>query len=151
MYLISMFLVKWLIWNIDGLLKSKYLSFITLIPQVDIVKTQSLFGKPGSVWHIAASGTGASDWLYFHEIDGILWWMLLAAHFFYISLLKIKELWKCNEKNFLFHFLLRNILKFIFHQSESYVLTMLSWSRRLKIYGLKSSIEVQLPTVKLKW
>ena len=26
---------------------------------------------------------------------------------------------------------------------------MLSWSRRLKIYGLKSSIEVQLPTVKL--
>ena len=39
------------------------------------------------------------------------------------------------------------IRKFIFRQSESCVLTMSSWSRRVKICGLKSSIEVQLPTV----
>ena len=37
--------------------------------------------------------------------------------------------------------------KFIFSQSEWRVLTMSSWSRRVKIRGLKSSIEVQLPTV----
>ena len=35
----------------------------------------------------------------------------------------------------------------IFHQSESCVFTMLSWSRQVKIRGLKSSIEVQLLTV----
>ena len=39
------------------------------------------------------------------------------------------------------------IRKFIFRQSESCVLTMSSWSRRVKICGLKSSIEVQQPTV----
>ena len=39
------------------------------------------------------------------------------------------------------------IRKFIFRQSESCVLTMSSWSRRVKIRGLKSSIAVQLPTV----
>ena len=39
------------------------------------------------------------------------------------------------------------IQKFIFRQSESCVLTMPSWSLRVKIRGLKSSIEVQLPTV----
>ena len=38
------------------------------------------------------------------------------------------------------------IRKFIFRQSESCVLTMSSWWRRVKICGLKSSIEVQLPT-----
>ena len=39
------------------------------------------------------------------------------------------------------------IRKFIFRQSESCVLTMSSWSRRVKLCGLKSSIEVQQPTV----
>ena len=39
------------------------------------------------------------------------------------------------------------IRKFISRQSESCVLTMSSWSRRVKICGLKLSIEVQLPTV----
>ena len=39
------------------------------------------------------------------------------------------------------------IRKFIFRQSESCVLTMSSWSRRVKIRGLKSSVEVQQPTV----
>ena len=39
------------------------------------------------------------------------------------------------------------IRKFIFRQSESCVLTMSSWSRRVKIRGLKSSSEVQQPTV----
>ena len=39
------------------------------------------------------------------------------------------------------------IRKFIFRQSESCVLTMSSWSRRVKLRGLKSSTEVQLPTV----
>ena len=35
----------------------------------------------------------------------------------------------------------------IFRQSESCVLTMLSWSRQVNICELKSFIEVQLPTV----
>ena len=39
------------------------------------------------------------------------------------------------------------IRKFIFRQSESCVLTMSSWSRRVKICGLKSYTEMQLPTV----
>ena len=39
------------------------------------------------------------------------------------------------------------IWKFIFCQSESCVLTISSWSRRVKIRGLKSSIKVRLPIV----
>ena len=58
--------------NIDGLLKSKYLGPIILNTQLDIVRTQSPFWKPGSVRHIAARGKGRSNWLCFHEIDRIL-------------------------------------------------------------------------------
>ena len=83
--------------NIDRLLKSKYLGLITLIPQLDIVRTQSPFWKPGSVRHIAARGTGASVLAMFHEIGRILWQMFMAAHFRYISLWKIKELLKHNQ------------------------------------------------------
>ena len=64
----------------------------------------------------------------------------------FFSLKKIKELPKCNEEFFLLESLLQN-LKFIFRQSESCVLMMSSWSRRVKIRWLKSSIEAQLPTV----
>ena len=39
------------------------------------------------------------------------------------------------------------IRKFIFRQSESCVFTMSSWSPPVKICGLESSTEVQLPTV----
>ena len=49
-------------------------------------------------------------------------------------------------KNFLFESFIK-IWKFIFCQSESCVLMMSSWSRRVKICGLNSSIEVQLPIV----
>ena len=67
--------------NIDGLLKIKYLGLITQIAQLDFVRTQSPFLKPGSVRHIAASGTEASDWLCFHKIGGILWRMFMTAYF----------------------------------------------------------------------
>ena len=133
-------------WNIDGLLKIKYLSSITLIPQLDIVRTQSPFWKPGSVRHIAASGTWASDWVCCHEIGGILWQTTLAADRCKILLLEIRKWPKCNKDFFLFESWLQ-IRKFIFRQSESCVLTMSSWSGRVKNHGLKSSIEVQLPTV----
>ena len=52
-----------------------------------------------------------------------------------------------NAMNNIFLSLYFKIRKFIFRQSESCVLTMSSWSRRVKIRGLKSSVEVQQPTV----
>ena len=72
--------------------------------------------------------------------------MLMAVHFCQISLLKSRN---CRNamKNFFCLSLYFKIRKFIFRQSESCVLTMSSWSRRVKIRGLKSSIGVQLPTV----
>ena len=70
----------------------------------------------------------------------------LAADFCKILLLEIKKWPKRNKDFFLFESWLQT-RKFIFRQSESCVLTMSSWSGRVKNHGLKSSIEVQLPTV----
>ena len=70
----------------------------------------------------------------------------MVAYFCEISLLKIKELPKRNKEKFC-PSLYFKIRKFIFRQSESCVLTMSSWSRRVKSWGLKSSVEVQQPTV----
>ena len=47
-----------------------------------------------------------------------------------------------QRRNFFCLSLYFKIRKFIFRQSQSCVLTMSSWSRRVKICGLKSSIEV---------
>ena len=138
-------------WNIDGLFKSKYLSLFTLIPQLDIVRTQSPFWKSGSVRHIAARGGGGGGRLamFSYVFMKLAWfydecsWLRIFARFHF---------WKSRNcrnatKTFFCLSLYFKIQKFIFHQSESYVLTMSSWSRRVKLRGLKSSIEVQQPTV----
>ena len=70
-------------------------------------------------------------------------WLRIFVRF---HLGKSRNCWNTMTKFFCLsiYFVIR---KFIFRQSESCVLTMSSWSRRVKICGLKSSIEVQLPTV----
>ena len=70
-------------------------------------------------------------------------WLCLFARFHFWKSRNCRN----STKNFFCLRLYFKIRKFIFRQSESCVLTMSSWSRRLKICGLKSSIEVQQPTV----
>ena len=70
-------------------------------------------------------------------------WLRIFARFHF---------WKSRNcrnttKKFFYLSLYFKIRKFIFCQSESCVLTMSSWSRRVKLCGLKSSIEEQQPTV----
>ena len=70
-------------------------------------------------------------------------WLRLFARFHF---------WKSRNcrnatKKFFCLSLYFKIRKFIFRQSESCVLTMSNCSRRVNICGLKSSIEVQQPTV----
>ena len=70
-------------------------------------------------------------------------WLRIFARF---------QFWKSKNcrnatKNIFCLSLYFKIRKFIFRQSESCVLTVSSWSRRVKNRGVKSSTEVQLPTV----
>ena len=71
--------------------------------------------------------------------DECSWLRIFARFHFWNS----RNCWK-TMKNFVCLSLYFKIRKFIFHQSESCVLTMSRWSRRVKICGSKSSNEVQL-------
>ena len=132
--------------NIDGLLKSKYLGLIAPIPQLDIVRTQSPFWIPYQCGTSQQGGQGHLIGYVFIKLAGFndeCSWLRLFARFHF---------WKSRNcrnatKKFFCLSLYFKIRKFIFRQSESCVLTMSSWSRQVKICGLKSSIEVQQPTV----
>ena len=68
-------------------------------------------------------------------------WLRIFARFHFG---KSRNCWNTMKKIFCLSVYFK-IRKFIFRQSESCVLTMSSWSRRVKIRRLKSSTVVQLP------
>ena len=121
------------------------MSLITLIPQLHIVRTQLPFWQnPFSAAHRSKGNGGV--WLAMFSSSN---WQDFMTHVHDCTFLldfTFENQGFAMEKIFCFSLYFK-IWNFIFRQSESCVLTMLSWSRRVKICGLKSSIEGQLPTV----
>ena len=130
----------------DGLLISKYLSHYPDSPTRHRKDTVTILKTRFSAAHRSKGDGGRPIGYVFMKLTGFYdecSWLRIFARF---------HLWKSRNcrnatKKFFCLSLYFKIRKFIYRQSESCVLTMSSWSWRVKICGLKSSIEVQQPTV----